>query len=59
MVLLRVKDDWYVPGWWMNGELWDASDEMIMEFKIENGKATGFDMRMKNDQVVATATRTR
>lgn len=59
MVLLRMKDDWYVPGWWMNGELYDASDEMIMEFKIENGKATGFDMRMKDDAVIATATRTR
>jgi hypothetical protein len=40
MVLLRMKDDWYIPGWWINGELYDASDDMIMEFKIENGKAT-------------------
>jgi hypothetical protein len=59
MLLLRMKDDWYVPGWWMNGELYDASDEMIMEFKIENGKATGFDMRTKDDMIVATASRTR
>lgn len=59
MVLLRMKDDWYIPGWWMNGELYDASDEMIMEFKIENGKATGFDMRMKDDAVIARASRTR
>jgi hypothetical protein len=59
MVLLPMKDDWFIPGWWMNGELFDASDEMIMEFTIEDGKATGFDMRMKNDEVIATATRTR
>jgi hypothetical protein len=58
MVLLRVKDDWYIPAWWKNGELYDASDEMMLEFKIENGKATGFDMRMKTDEVIATGVRT-
>ena len=57
IVLLRMKDDWYIPGWWMNGELYDASDDMIMEFKIENGKATGFDVRAKDDNVIATASR--
>ena len=58
MVLLRMKDDWYIPGWWMNGELYDASDEMVMEFTIENGRASGFNMRMKDDTVIATASRT-
>jgi hypothetical protein len=28
-----------------------------MEFKIEKGQAAGFDMRMKDDAVVATASR--
>lgn len=57
IVLLSIRNDWYIPAWWKNGELYDASDEMIMEFKVENGKAAGFDMRMKNDEVIATATR--
>jgi hypothetical protein len=57
IILLRMKDDWYIPGWWMNGELYDASDDMVMEFKIENGKASGFDMRGKDDTVIATASR--
>jgi hypothetical protein len=56
-VMLQVKDDWYIPAWWKNGEVYDASDEMMMEFKIENGKATGFDMRTKDDTVVARGTR--
>ena len=59
MVLLRLKDDWYIAGWWMHGELYDVSDDMIMEFRIENGRATGFDMRLKDDEVIATASRTR
>jgi hypothetical protein len=59
MVLLRMKDDWYIPGWWINGELYDASDDMIMEFKVENGKATGFDVRSKDDSVIASGSRTR
>jgi hypothetical protein len=58
MVLLRMNDGAYIPGWWINNELYDASDDMMMEFKIENGKATGFDMRSKNDEVVATGSRT-
>ena len=57
MVLLRMRDDWFIPAWWKNNELYDASDEMIMEFKIEKGQAAGFDMRMKDDAVVATASR--
>jgi Protein of unknown function (DUF2911) len=57
MVLLPVKDDWFIPAWWKDGELYDASDEMIMEFTIENGKASGFDLRTKDDTVVATAKR--
>jgi hypothetical protein len=58
-VLLRVKDDWYIPAWWKNGELYDASDDMLMEFKFENGKVTGFDVRSKDDTVIATASRIR
>ena len=58
MVLLRMKDDSYIPGWWINGELYDASDDMMMEFKVENGKATGFDVRSKDDNVIASGSRT-
>jgi hypothetical protein len=57
MVLLRMKDDSYIPGWWINNELYDASDDMMMEFKIENGKATGFDVRSKNDNLIASGAR--
>jgi hypothetical protein len=56
-VLLRMKDDWFIPAWYQNNEIYDASDEMVMEFKIENGKATGFSMRMKDDNVIATGSR--
>jgi hypothetical protein len=59
MVLLRMKDDSYIPGWWINNELYDASDDMMMEFKIENGKATGFDVRSKDDSIIASGSRTR
>jgi hypothetical protein len=57
MVLLPIKADWFIPAWWKNGEMYDASDEMVMEFKIENGRATGFEMRSKDDELIATAVR--
>ena len=57
MVLIPIKEDWFIAGWWKNGELYDVSDEMVMEFKLERGRATGFDMRMENDELVATAER--
>jgi hypothetical protein len=57
LVLLRIRDDWYIPAWWKDGELYDASDEMTIEFSVEQGKATGFEMRMKDDTVIARAVR--
>jgi hypothetical protein len=57
MILQRMKDDWFIPGWWKEGELYDASDDMIMEFTMENGRATGFEMRGKDDELIATAVR--
>jgi hypothetical protein len=57
MVLLRIKDDWYLPGWWMHDELYDVSDDMTLEFKVENGKASGFEMRTTNDLVIGRASR--
>ena len=55
MVLIPIKEDWFIAGWWKDGELYDVSDEMVMEFKLERGRATGFDMRMQNDELMATA----
>jgi hypothetical protein len=57
MVLLRIKDDWYLPGWWMHDALYDVSDDMTLEFKVENGKASGFEMRTTNDLVIGRASR--
>ncbi len=56
-VLLPLRDDWFIPGWWREGDLYDADDSMVMEFTLEAGTATGFTMRLKNDQIIGTGLR--
>lgn len=55
--LLVVADDWFTPAWLHDGQLWSATKAMTLEFAIEDGRATGFELRNRKDEVVAKATR--
>lgn len=56
-VFIRIAPDWFISGWLQNGELYDVSSDMVLEFAVVDGRATSFEVRSTDDQVVATGTR--
>jgi hypothetical protein len=58
LVLIRVADDWFYPGVLQKGELYDVSSDLIIEFTLKDGRATGFDIRVENDEVIGKGVRT-
>lgn len=57
ILLIKVTDEWFFPTMMKNGQIYDTMDDMVIEFKIADGRASGFDVRIENDEVIATATR--
>jgi len=55
--LFPMTDEWLTPGWMEDGELWSLTKRMTLEFQFEDGRTTGFQLRNRNDDVVAIATR--
>ena len=55
--LFPVTDEWFTPGWLEDGELWSATKSMTLEFEYQDGRATGYQLRNRKDEVVAKATR--
>jgi len=55
--MVRVGTDWFYPFWFEDGELWEASPNMVAEFEVVDGRATGFVIRNKKDEVIARGTR--
>ena len=39
--LIRIKEDWFIPGIFEKGQLLDAIQEMVFEFPVAGGKAAG------------------
>jgi hypothetical protein len=56
-VLIRIAENWFVPGFLIKGELWEIAREMVLEFSVTQGRANGFDVRDETDKVMATGTR--
>ena len=56
--LIRIKDDWFIPGFLdEQGALFEVAKEMVFEFKLSSGRATGLDVRGEDDKIMATAKR--
>jgi DUF2911 family protein len=56
--LIRIKDDWFIPGFLdEKGVLFEVAKELIFEFNVTSGRASGLDVRGEDDNVMATATR--
>ena len=55
--LFPITDEWLTPGWLEDGQMWSLTKRMTLEFEFENGRATGFQLRNRNDDVVGIATR--
>jgi hypothetical protein len=57
VLLIRKADDFFFPAVMKDGAIYDAMDDLMMEFKVERGRASGFEVRVENDELVATASR--
>jgi len=57
LVLIKIGDDWFYPGAMVDGELFDVANELVIEFAVKDGKATGFEVRGENDEIIGRGTR--
>lgn len=57
MVLIKIGDDWFNPGAMVDGEVFDVANDLVVEFEVKNGQATGFAVRGEDDQVMGSAVR--
>jgi hypothetical protein len=55
-LMIRLKDDWFIPGFLQRGELWEVTDDLVFEFTVEQGRATRFDLRSE-DNLIGTGKR--
>jgi DUF2911 family protein len=55
--LIRIKEDWFIPGIFENGQFIDALRDMVLEFKVAAGKAVGFEVRGDADELWAKGVR--
>jgi hypothetical protein len=59
LVLIKIGDDWFYPGAMIDGELFDVANDLVIEFSLKDGKATGFEVRGEDDNVIGSAVRMR
>jgi hypothetical protein len=57
IVLVEIKDDWFMVGTMVNGKLTDLMDEWVFEFGTKDGVVTGYEVWGSGDKPDATATR--
>ncbi len=57
MVLIARKEDFFLPGWLVKGELYDVEMSMGMEFSRTSGKPVAFEVRDEKDKLMATGKR--
>ena len=57
LLLIKMADEWFFPAMMKDGKIYDAMDDFVLEFKVERGQATGFEVRIESDELIATATR--
>jgi hypothetical protein len=57
LVLIKYADNAFRPGSMLKGELFDVETYLSIEFTVENGRATGFDVRSEDDKVIGKGVR--
>src|SRR5687768_7375700 len=56
-ILIHIIGEEFVPGFLEKGELYDVERGMVVRFKLEGGKATSFEVRVDEGQVIASGKR--
>ena len=57
ILLVQIKEDWFMVGTVVNGKLTDLMDEWVFEFAKKDGAVTGYEIWGDRDQPDGTATR--
>jgi Protein of unknown function (DUF2911) len=57
--LLPVAQNVFNPAWLMDGEIFETEVDMFFEFDVQNGQATGYDVRGLGDRLMMRAVRGR
>jgi hypothetical protein len=56
-LLVKISDDWLMPGALKKGELTDLISEWVFEFSRNGAQVTGFEVRGEGGRVDATGER--
>ncbi len=56
-ILIPIEKTWFLPGFLEKGSLYDVERDMLFDFAVKDGKATGFVVRATDDKVFARADR--
>jgi hypothetical protein len=51
-ILVPLTEEWFTFGIAIDGEMFDVIREFTYEFTVEDGKATGFEVRLPDDMVL-------
>jgi len=57
LTFVPVAEDWFDLGAMVDGSLYDVVTDVVFEFTVVNGRATGFDIRGPSDNVIGRGTR--
>lgn len=56
-LLLPVRDKWFALGMLKDGELYEVWQDMTFEFRVQSGRAQGYELRGEKDALLATGAR--
>ncbi len=53
-IMIPIAETWFIPGFLVNGALYEVERGMVFEFSVTENRAVAFDMRGQDDKVFAT-----
>jgi hypothetical protein len=57
LAFLQIAEDWFHPAALVDGAIYDEVTDLVFEFAVTGGRATGFEIRGPGDKVVGRGTR--
>lgn len=57
VILIPIRSNWFITGFFEAGELYEVVKDFAFEFDVHQGRARGFEVRGEKDQVMATGKR--
>jgi Protein of unknown function (DUF2911) len=57
LILVPSGEHWFWPAMLEKGEVFDVANDIVFEFAVTDGRATGFEVRDTKDEVIAKGTR--